>query len=81
MRFALKAVEQKDTRIFGQTKAGRDFGEQGFGAVVFFFDFFVELSGFGDGGSGGAVAFELVGGGPVDEGGGSSSQSSRSALR
>ncbi len=70
MRFALKTVEQKDAGIFGQAQAGSDFGEQGFGALVFIVDFFVELRGFGDGGGGGAVAFEFVGGGPVDELGG-----------
>ena len=65
--FALKAVEQKYTRIFRKTETGGDLRELGFLDFAIVVDFLVELHGFRDGGSGGAVPFEFFGGGPVNE--------------
>jgi hypothetical protein len=70
LRFALKAVEEKYAGVVGESKSGGDFGALGFVAFVLLLDFFVELRGLRDGGSGGALFLIFLGGGPVDERGG-----------
>ena len=67
LRFSLKAVEKKHAGIVGQAKSGGDFGALSFVTFVLLLDFFVELGGFRDGGSGGAFSLVFFGGGPVDQ--------------
>jgi hypothetical protein len=69
LRFALKTVEQENTRIVRQVQSGGNLGKGGgFLGCAFIRDFFVELHRLGHGcGAGSPVFFVFVGGGPVDQ--------------
>ncbi len=67
LRLALEAVEQKYSGVFGEAESGGHLRQLGFLQFAFLFEFLVELRGFGDGGSGGAIFLIFLGGRPVDQ--------------